>query len=157
MIMARFDPSLRTSSLPAISRREFNPASNWRETLMTWYTRFFSPRSQKMPNPLSTRNFDEFVLRHPLAVVHFWAPWNEADRLMNQLLQFQLPEKLRRQVAFASVNIDLVEHLELIRQHKVFDVPFLVFYRDGLAVQNSMGLHGPGVITKHLQELIKPR
>ena len=124
---------------------------------MTWYARFFSLKSQKMPNPLTPVNFDEFVLSHRFAVVHFWAPWNDNDRLMNQLLSFQVPGKWRRQVAFASVNIDLPEHVELIRRHKVFDVPFLTFYRDGWLIQTSLGMHGPAIITKYLQALVNSR
>ena len=108
-----------------------------------------------MPNPLSQETFLEFLISHRFVVVHFWAPWNERDRLMERMLASLASDKAS-QVAFASLNIDLPEHIELARQHKVFDVPLLAFYRDGLLIRTTTGMYSSGVLAKHLRELTAP-
>ena len=116
--------------------------------------KIFAPEAQKMPHPLNPETFLKFVVSHRYAVIHFWAPWNERDGLMNGFLESGIPGKLRRQIAFASFNIDVPEHIELVRQHKVFDVPLIAFYRDGLLVQTETGGCGFGKTAKHLRELV---
>ena len=122
---------------------------------LAWLIRNFTPAVPKqMPNPLTHETFLEFVTSCPFAVVHFWAPWNERDQLMSQLLASHVPEKLRRQIAFASFNIDLPAHLELTRQHKVHDVPLLAFYRNASLIGTTTGVRAPGIMRKYLRELV---
>ena len=116
--------------------------------------RIFAPEVQKMPHPLNPETFFKFVVSHRYAVIHFWAPWNERDGLLNKFLASGVSGKLRRQIAFASFNVDVPEHIELVRQHKVFDVPLIAFYRDGLLVQTETGGCGLGITAKHLRELV---
>jgi len=142
--------------LPALLRGKLLTTDSSLKHRGSWLARIFTPKAQGMPNPLTPETFHEFVFSHRITVVHFWAPWSDGNGLMGKLLASRIPGKLRQQAAFASFNIDLPEHLEFVREHKVFDVPLLVFYRDGALVRTSTGLPAPGVITKYLRELINP-
>jgi thioredoxin 1 len=147
--MAQIHQSL---PLPALRREGMMPFANWLEPHMSWLGRIFTPEEQIMPNPLNQETFLEFLVSNRFVVIHFWAPWNERDRLMERLLTSLASDKAS-QVAFASLNIDLPEHIELARQHKVFDVPLLAFYRDGLLIRTTTGMHTRGGLTRHLREL----
>jgi thiol-disulfide isomerase/thioredoxin len=147
--MAQIHQSL---PLPTLRREGMMLLANWLEPHVSRLGRIFTPEEQIMPNPLNQETFLEFLIGHRFVVIHFWAPWNERDRLMERLLASLALDKAS-QVAFASLNIDLPEHIELARQHKVFDVPLLAFYRDGLLVRTTTGMHTRGALTKHLREL----
>ena len=149
--MAQIDHSLPLP-LPALRREGMMPLANWVESYMSRLGRIFTPEEQIMPNPLNQETFLEFLVSHRFVVVHFWAPWNERDRLMERLLASLASDKAS-QISFASLNIDLPEHIELARQHKVFDVPLLAFYRNGLLIRTTTGMHTRGVLTRHLREL----
>jgi len=150
--MAQINQSLPLP-LPALRRESLLSFTNWLEPRVSWLGSIFMPEEQIMPNPLSQETFLEFLIGHRFVVVHFWAPWNERDRLMERMLA-SLASVKASQVAFASLNIDLPEHIELARQHKVFDVPLLAFYRDGLLIRTTTGMYSRGVLAKHLRELI---
>ena len=150
--MAQINQSLPLP-LPALRREGVLSFTNWLEPHVSWFGRIFMTEEQIMPNPLSHETFLEFLIGHRFVVVHFWAPWNERDRLMERMLASLASDKAS-QVAFASLNIDLPEHIELARQHKVFDVPLLAFYRDGLLIRTTTGMYSRGVLAKHLRELI---
>lgn len=98
--------------------------------------------------------FSEFVRAHRFVVIHFMAPWNSYDPLMQRLLESHTPRDLRDFVAFARFDIDPPEHHELCRQHNVLNVPFLAFYRDGSLIRNVTGMRTPEVITEYLRELV---
>ena len=149
--MAQINQSLPLP-LPALRREGMMLLASWLEPHMSRLGRIFTPKEQIMPNPLNQETFLEFLVSNRFVVVHFWAPWNERDRLMERLLASLASDKAS-QVAFASLNIDMPEHIELARQHKVFDVPLLAFYRDGLLIRTTTGMHTRGVLARHLREL----
>jgi hypothetical protein len=140
--------------LPSVGRHDDTPLEGLLNPSLSWLGRIFAPEVQKMPHPLNLETFLEFVVGHRYAVIHFWAPWNARDGLMNKFLTSGVSGRLRRQIAFASFNVDVPEHLDLVRQHKVFDVPMIAFYRDGLLVQTETGGCGVSTTTKHLRELV---
>ena len=107
-----------------------------------------------MPNPLTDETFAEFVRTHRFVVIHFWAAWNGVDHVMHRLLETQIPTDLREQVTFASLDIDSPAHRELCLEHKIGNVPFLAFYRDGVLTRSVTGMWTPEVITDYLRELV---
>jgi hypothetical protein len=120
---------------------------------MAWLDKIVAPQTQTMPHPLNPGTFREFVAGNRHAVIHFWTPGNERDGLMNQFLASRVSARLRQEIAFASFNVDVPGHNELVRQHKAFDVPLLAFYRDGALVRTETGSCGPGIMLKRLREL----
>jgi hypothetical protein len=154
--MIQSNQSWEPMGLPSILRRDAGlTAGQWRGRL-SWFARMFMTEARELPVALTDGTFAEFVRSRRHAVVHFWAPWNERDSLMKRLLAAQVPGDLRRQIAFASVDIDLAAHHELGRQHKVFDVPFLAYYRCGVLARTTTGMQTRGAIVKCLRELVGP-
>jgi thioredoxin-like negative regulator of GroEL len=103
---------------------------------------------------LTDITFPEFVCLHRFALVHFWAPWNGYDLEMRKIIESQLRDDLSERVAFGSLEIDPAAHHEICRQHKLLNVPFLAFYRDGALVHTSTGLLTAEVLILRLRELV---
>lgn len=156
MVSFMTKPAQLLGDLPVhtVGQSDTSPLEGLLNSSLSWFGRIFAPEVQKMPHPLNPETLLEFVINHRYAVIHFWAPWNERDGLMNKFLTSGVSGNLRRSIAFASFNVDVPEHLDLVRQHKVFDVPMIAFYRDGLLVQTETGGCGAGITIKHLRELV---
>ncbi len=153
--MIQTDQSLMVMPLPAAPRPDIIPLIRSLKPQASWFRKIFASRMPIRPAALNHETFLEFVAGHRFAVIHFWAPWSQLDCLMSNLLASYLSDKSHPQIALTSFNIDLPAHLELARQHKVFDLPFLAFYREGRLARTTTGLHTPGVMTKYLRELVK--
>jgi thioredoxin-like negative regulator of GroEL len=112
--------------------------------------------SKRVPKrtPLTRESFVKFVRGHKFAVVHFWASWNDHDVRMKKLLESEIPSDLSERIAFATFEVDPAEHHEICRQHKVLNIPFLAFYRDGALVRTSTGVLAPEVITQYFKNLV---
>jgi hypothetical protein len=66
----------------------------------------------------------------------------------------QMPEELAGHTAFARFDVDPPEHLQICRDHRVLNVPFVAFYRDSLLIPTVTGLREADVIVRFLQELV---
>lgn len=102
---------------------------------------------------LTHEAFAAFVRMHRLAVVHFWAAWNGQDLVMKQFLEQRVPDELRNQIAFGRFDVDPPAHWEICRQHRVMNVPFLVFYREGAVAGTLTGVRDDAVVIGHLRQL----
>jgi hypothetical protein len=76
------------------------------------------------PTPLTHESFWNFVRDKTFAAVHFWASWNGHSIRVRK------------------------------RLHKIFNSPFLAFYRYGALVRTSTGVLSPEVITQYLKNLV---
>ena len=112
------------------------------------------PTSMPQQTLLTHDSFYDFMHSHRFAVIHFWATWNGYDHIMRRLLESQITEDFREQVAFASLDIEPPAHQELCNQHNVLNVPFLAFYRDGSLRRTVTGMRTPDVITEYLRDLV---
>jgi thioredoxin 1 len=90
--------------------------------------------------PLTDSTFWPFVREHKLVVVHFWAVWNGTDRLMRTFLE-NLPAEIGDLIEIGTLDTDVPAHWDLIRSHRCLNLPFLVFYRDGVLVSSVLGLN----------------
>ena len=75
----------------------------------------------------------------PLAVVHFWAAWNNVDRQMDELIQAVRP-RFQDRIAFFALETDAKSAHDLCRECKVINLPALVFFRDGKRIETLIGL-----------------
>ncbi len=60
---------------------------------------------------LTHDSYGDFVRRHRLAVVHFWAAWNGYDAQMKSFLETEIPGEWRDRVAVGTIDTDRSEHL----------------------------------------------
>jgi thioredoxin-like negative regulator of GroEL len=90
--------------------------------------------------------FTEFVSAHRFAVVHFWACWNGYDPQMKAFIETEVPQDLRDQIAFASLDTDPPEHHSLCRAHHVLNLPFLVLYKNGALMTTVTGMQKQNIL-----------
>ncbi len=88
----------------------------------------------------------EFVSTHRFAVVHFWACWNSYDLQMKAFLETEVPQYLRKQIAFATLDTDPPEHHNLCRTYNVLNLPFLALYRDGALITTVTGIQKQNIL-----------
>lgn len=73
---------------------------------------------------------------------------------MKKLLESEIPSDLSERIAFATFEADPAEHHEIFRLHKVLNIPFLAFYRDGLLMRTRTGMLPQEDITQYLKNLV---
>jgi thioredoxin-like negative regulator of GroEL len=117
---------------------------------------FLSRVTVPKQTPLTNASFGEFIRLHEFVVVHFWAIWNNYDVQMKELIESHVPDDLSEVVAFASFDTDPEEYHEIVRQHRVLNLPFLAFYRDGLLVHSHTGAVTPEALARYLRQLVDP-
>ncbi len=78
--------------------------------------------------------FDE----HSALAIHFWAPWNGVDPLMDRGIQ-QIANQFANRVTFFSVNVDTERGVELAQRFGVATVPTLVMLRSNSPPRLAVG------------------
>ena len=87
------------------------------------------------PIELTTANFEE-TIKTGVTVVDFWASWCGPCKMMAPILDETAGEYT--DVTFGKVNVD--EQPALANAFRVNAIPTLVFFKDGKAVQQAVGL-----------------
>ena len=87
------------------------------------------------PIELTSTNFQVKIARG-VAVVDFWASWCGPCKMMAPILDETAEEY--PDVTFGKVNVD--EQPGLANAFRVNAIPTLVFFKDGQAVQQAVGL-----------------
>ena len=97
---------------------------------------------------IDQNNFEEKVTRSDAPVlVDFWASWCGPCRMLSPIVE-QLAEE-HPEISFGKVNVDEVP--ELAQQFQVSAIPTLVLFKDGKAVDMSVGVRSKD----DLEEFIK--
>ncbi len=88
------------------------------------------------PVDLSDAEFDEFVNRHPLVVVDFWAEWCAPCRFMSPVVK-ELAAELAGKVVFGKLNVDL--NPETAARFGIMSIPTFIVFKDGRPVDSIIG------------------
>ena len=99
---------------------------------------------------ITNQNFKEEVLQSDLPVlVDFWAPWCGPCRMLAPVLE-ELEGELSGKVKVAKVNVD--EEMDLAAQFQVASIPTLILFRNGQAVQRTVGVQPKGRLAAMCQQ-----
>lgn len=86
---------------------------------------------------LTAENFDEVVQNSPVpCLVDFWAEWCGPCRMLGPVID-ELAEDYDGEVKVCKVNID--EQSELAMRFKVMTIPTVILFKNGEAVDKSVG------------------
>ena len=81
--------------------------------------------------------------------------WYGYDVQMKHLIDSDIPAEMAEVVAFASFATEPPEHHEICNRHRVLNLPFLAFYRDGSLLHSVTGSRPVEVINQYLKELVR--
>lgn len=94
----------------------------------------------------SSANFDQLTTG-PLTVVDFWAPWCGPCKMMAPVME-KLEEQFGDRIKFVKMNVD--GNQEIAQRYKVMNIPSLVLFRDGKAVEKVTGVYPEAKLAHYL-------
>lgn len=97
----------------------------------------------------------DLVQRHAAVAIHFWAPWNGADPLLDRSLQ-ALAERFKDRVVFYSCNVDLAENREFCQQCGLANVPTLAIWVSGRLRRMLVGFREPEPFAVEIESQLAP-
>jgi len=101
---------------------------------------------------LTDDTFDKDVLQSPQPVlVDFWAPWCGPCRMLTPVVE-ELAKEYTGKIRVGKINTD--EHPNAASRFKISAIPTLLFFKDGKAVEQLVGVHSKAEIKKTLDSMI---
>ncbi len=89
------------------------------------------------PVVLTDSDFDDFVKKHPLVVVDFWAPWCPPCKMVEPAVN-ELASEYAGKVIFGKVNVD--ENRQVPLRYGIMAIPTFLFFKNGEPVDTMVGV-----------------
>jgi len=103
------------------------------------------------PVPLNEEDFDEFVKKHRIVLVDFWASWCGPCMMIAPIIE-ELAREYSGKVVFAKVDVD--RNRRLAMKFGIMSIPTLILFKDGRPVDMIIGAQPKPaieeVISRHL-------
>lgn len=101
---------------------------------------------------LTDANFKAEVLDYKgVVMVDFWAPWCGPCRMLGPVVE-ELAGEYAGKVKVAKLNVD--EAPDTSTQFRVSSIPTLIFFKDGQAVSQTVGLQTKSALQEKLNALL---
>ena len=105
----------------------------------------------ELENPkLTADNFWAEVAAHPIVVVHFWATWNQSDRMMDGVTQNVRPEF--EAISFFAFDSGPEESWDILHHLGIYSLPTLICFLNGQEHARSVGYLNPKLLRAKLRE-----
>jgi len=105
---------------------------------------------EKLDKPvhLDENEFHEFLQKHPLVLVDFWAPWCGPCHMIAPVIE-ELAREYAGRVAFAKIDVD--RNRRLAMKFGIMSIPTLILFKNGKPVDMIIGAQPKPAI----EEMIK--
>jgi len=105
---------------------------------------------EKLDKPvhLNENEFHEFLQKHPLVLVDFWAPWCGPCHMIAPVIE-ELAREYAGRVAFAKIDVD--RNRRLAMKFGIMSIPTLILFKNGKPVDMIIGAQPKPAI----EEMIK--
>ena len=105
-----------------------------------------------MEYKFTTDNFEKEVLQSELPVlVDFYADWCGPCKMMTPIVE-GLAQGYDGKVKVGKLNID--DEMELAQQYRVMSIPTFILFKDGKAVETSVGAMSKDELESKLQKVL---
>lgn len=105
-----------------------------------------------MEYKFTTDNFEKEVLQSELPVlVDFYADWCEPCKMMAPIVE-GLAQGYDGKVKVGKLNID--DEMEIAQQYRVMSIPTFILFKDGKAVETSVGAMSKDELESKLQKVL---
>ena len=103
-----------------------------------------------MVTELTEATFDKFVEDNKIALIDCWAPWCGPCRRMGPIIE-ELSEDLKGRAGVAKLNTD--ENQAIAVRFNINAIPTLLFFKDNVLVETSVGLKPKEAILEYINGL----
>ncbi len=87
----------------------------------------------------------------PVVVVDFWATWCGPCRMLSPILE-EVAEEMDGKAVVAKCNID--EERDLAMQYRIMSIPTLIYFKNGVAVDKTVGVVSKEEIITKINNLL---
>lgn len=96
-------------------------------------------------------DFSALLATDKPVVVDFWAPWCQPCRILGPVIE-EIAEEFADKAVVAKCNVD--ENMDIPSQLGIRSIPAVYFFKNGQAVDLSVGLVPKEVLTEKLVKLL---